>query len=75
MTGMMIGLCSTFVGSYIATAFVKANTTPLITLLVSGAAMALFDTLAKRTKAAWLENFSLSLSMLLGMAAAVLVNL
>ncbi|MDY5907636.1 MAG: DUF5058 family protein, partial [Bullifex sp.] len=75
MTGMMIGLCSTFVGSYIATAFVKANTTPLITLLVAGAAMALFDTLAKRTKAAWLENFSLSLSMLLGMAAAVLVNL
>ena len=75
MTGMMIGLCATFVGSYIATAFVKANTTPMITLLVAGAAMALFDTLAKRTKAAWLENFSLSLSMLLGMAAAVLVNL
>ncbi len=75
MTGMMIGLCATFVGSYIATTFVKANSTPLITLLVSGAAMGIFDTAAKKTHAAWLDNFSLSLSMLLGMAAAVVVNL
>ena len=75
MTGMMIGLCATFIGSYIATAFVKANSTPLITLLVSGAFMALFDTVAKKTGSSWLDNFSLSLSMLLGMAAAVLVNL
>ncbi|MGN0907533.1 MAG: DUF5058 family protein [Bullifex sp.] len=75
MTGMMIGLCATFIGSYIAAAFVKANSTPLITLLVSGACMALFDTAAKKTGSSWLDNFSLSLSMLLGMAAAVLVIL
>lgn len=75
MTGMMIGLCATFVGSYIATAFVKANSTPLITLLVSGLFMALFDYLSKKFSTSWLENFSLSLAMLAGMFAAVIANL
>ena len=75
MTGMMIGLCATFVGSYIATTFVKANSTPLITLLVSGLFMALFDTLSKKYNVTWLENFSLSLAMLFGMFAAVVSNL
>ena len=75
MTGMMIGLCSTFVGSYIATAFVKANSTPLITLLVSGLFMAIFDTTAKKYKVSWLENFSLSLAMLFGMISAIIANL
>lgn len=75
MTGMMIGLCSTFVGSYIATAFVRANSTPLITLLISGIFMAIFDTIAKKYEVSWLENFSLSLAMLFGMFAAVIANL
>jgi hypothetical protein len=75
MTAMMIGLCATFIGSYTATAFVKGNITPIVTTLVSGAFMLLFQSLSKNEKLSFLDNFSLALSMLFGMAAAVVVEL
>lgn len=70
MTAMMIGLCATFVGSYIAKAFVQSNITPVVTVVVSAVFMALFEYLSKKTKASWLDSFALALSMLAGMAGA-----
>jgi hypothetical protein len=42
---------------------------------VSAAVMALFVYLAEKKNMAWLESFSIAGSMLIGMAAAVLVRL
>ena len=72
MVAMMIGLCSTFVGSYIAGAIVNKNLVPFITVLVSALFMAIFELLSKKHKA--FENFSLAISMLLGMTGAVIVS-
>lgn len=71
MTAMMIGLCATFIGSYIARGVVYKEVLPVVTFLVAGLFMAVFEHLGK--KWSWLESFSLALSMLLGMAAAVLI--
>ena len=49
--------------------------TPLVVVAVSAAAMALFVYLAEKKNMAWLESFSIAGSMLIGMAAAVLVRL
>ncbi len=70
MTAMMIGLCATFVGSYIAKAFVQSNITPVVTVVVSAIFMAIFEYLSKKTDASWLDSFALALSMLAGMAGA-----
>ncbi len=73
MVAMMIGLCSTFVGSYIADMIVNADLVPVITVVVSALFMALFETLGRKFKI--FENFSLALSMLLGMCGAIVVSL
>ena len=69
----MIGLCSTFVGSYIAEAFVSVNLVPVITVIVASLFMALFELVSRRHKV--FENFSLALSMLLAMIGAVVVSM
>ena len=82
MTAMFIGLVSAYIGSYIG-AFVSGeglftcvgDWTPLVVVAVSAAAMALFVYLAEKKNMAWLESFSIAGSMLIGMAAAVLVRL
>ena len=38
-------------------------------------AMAVFEYLIVKKKMEWLENFSIAVSMIIGMAAAVLINL
>ena len=48
---------------------------PLVVVVVSGAAMAGFVWLAEKKQLAWVDSFSVAGSMLLGMAAAVLVKL
>ena len=73
MVAMMIGLCSTFVGSYIAEAFVSVNLVPVITVIVASLFMALFELVSRRHKV--FENFSLALSMLLAMIGAVVVSM
>ena len=73
MVAMMIGLCSTFVGSYVADAVVTKDLVPFFTVLISALFMALFELLSKRFKV--FENFSLALSMLLGMTGAVVISL
>ena len=82
MTAMFIGLVCAYVGSYIG-AFVSGeglftctgDWTPLIVVAVSAAVMALFVYLSEKKNMAWLESFSIAGSMLIGMAAAVLVRL
>ena len=82
MTAMFIGLVCAYIGSYIG-AFVSGeglftctgDWTPLIVVVVSAAVMALFVYLSEKKNMAWLESFSIAGSMLIGMAAAVLVRL
>ena len=79
MTAMFIGLVSTYIGSYVGT-FISGEGTlkfqgSLIPLLVAGVgciAMAGFIWLEKKKNLPWLEGFSISGSMLIAMAAAVL---
>ena len=72
MVAMFIGLCTAYISSYIG-GFVSDTTNylPLLTAGVAAAVMAVFTSLAKRFK--WIENFDVALSMLIAMAAAVLV--
>lgn len=82
MSAMFIGLVSAYIGSYIGS-FASSkglftfggDWTPLVVVAVSGAVMALFIWLAKKPKFAFVENFSVALSMLCGMTAAVVINL
>jgi hypothetical protein len=48
---------------------------PVLVFLVSMVSMAAIDWLIKRTRWRWLENFQLSLSMIIGMMTAVLLGL
>ena len=82
MTAMFIGLCSAYLGSYLG-AFVSKNGiftfsgsyVPIVVAAVSGAVMALCLWLSKKPRMAWLDSFSVALSMLCGMASAVVCNL
>lgn len=82
MTAMFIGLCSAYLGSYLG-AFVSKNGiftfsgsyVPIVVATVSGAVMALCLWLSKKPRMAWLDSFSVALSMLCGMASAVVCNL
>ena len=82
MTAMFIGLVSAYIGSYIGT-IVSGNGLfaftgdwlPLAVAVVSGLVMAVFIWLAEKKNAAWVESFSIAGSMLVGMAAAVLLKL
>lgn len=81
MTAMFIGLVSAYIGSYIG-GFVsgkglfsfKGDFIPLIVVVVSALVMALFVFLAEKKKAAWVDNFAIAGSMIVGMASAVLVG-
>lgn len=75
MTAMFIGLCATFVGSYVGKFFVKGDVLSISTALFSALVMAVFQFLIKKKGYAKLENFSLALSMLFGMCFAVLLNM
>lgn len=81
MAAMFIGMVSAYIGSYVG-AFISGqgvfsfagDWTPLIVVLVSALAMALFTYLAEKKGIAWLDNFSIAGSMLCGMVAAVLIG-
>ena len=82
MTAMFIGLVSAYIGSYIG-GFASGgglfsfsgSFIPLIVVFVSGLVMAGFIYLAEKKNLAWVESFSIAGSMLIGMAAAVVVKL
>lgn len=78
MTAMFIGLVSAYIGSYIGSFTsheglftFNGNYMPLIVVAVSAAVMAIFEYLSSKKKFAWVDNFSIAASMLVGMAAAV----
>ena len=73
-TAMFVGLCATFVGSYVGKA-VHEDVLPLIVALVAGAVMAVFEYFIQKKGKAVLENFSLAASMLAAMAFAVVFGL
>ena len=81
MTAMFIGLVSAYIGSYIG-GFVSGNGLftftgdfkPLIVALVSAGVMALFTFFVEKKKAAFLDSFSIAVSMLLGMLSAIGVD-
>lgn len=82
MTAMFIGLVSAYIGSYIG-GLISGNGLftfsgdwmPLLVVAVSGLVMAGFVYLAEKKRQAWVESFSIAGSMLVGMAAAVVVSL
>ena len=83
INSLFMGMIATFLGS-IVTPQVKAfilnpgalsALTPIFVLLASAGLMALFTWLSKEYKRiAWLDNFSMALSMVLGMGLAVLLQ-
>ena len=68
-TALFVGLCATFVGSYVGRA-VHADWMPLAVALIAGAVMGVLEYLTHKKGMVWLENFSLAASMLAAMAAA-----
>ncbi len=79
ITAMFIGLVAAYTGSYIAELIqlkggelvITGNYLPIVTLIVSAIAMAVFTFFAEKKKMVWLDNFSIAGSMLVGMAASV----
>ncbi|MBE6757098.1 MAG: DUF5058 family protein [Ruminococcaceae bacterium] len=83
MTAMFIGLITAYLGSYVGTLLqlksgtlvVTGNYLPLVTLAFAALAMAVFTFFSEKKKVAWLDNFSIAGSMLVGMTAAVIVGI
>ena len=83
MTAMFIGLITAYTGSYIAqliqiqngTLTVTGEYLQLVTFAFSAIAMGIFTYFAEKKKMAWLDNFSMAGSMLVGMTAAVLCGM
>lgn len=78
-TAMFIGLCAAYIGSYIGKVLPTAGEyydyMPLLTALVAGGVMAIFEFFVQKKNMKTLENFSLAASMLIAMIAAVVVQL
>jgi len=83
MTAMFIGLITAYTGSYIGQLIqlkdgaitVTGQYLQLVTFAFSAIAMAIFVHFAEKKKMAWLDNFSIAGSMLVGMAAAVICGM
>ena len=83
MTAMFIGLITAYMGSYVGTLVqlkggaltLTGEYLPLVTMAFAALAMWAFTWFAEKKKMAWLENFSIAGSMLVGMAAAVVCKL
>ncbi len=83
MTAMFIGLITAYTGSYIGqliqlqngTLVVTGQYLQIVTFVFAAFAMAVFTYFAEKKKMAWLDNFSIAGSMLVGMAAAVICGI
>ena len=81
MAAMFIGMVSAYIGSYVG-GFVSGgglfsfggSWTPLVVVLAAALAMAVFTYFSEKKGMAWLDNFSIAGSMLIGMLAAVLIG-
>lgn len=76
-TAMFVGLCAAYIGSYIGKAVPREGSDwmPLFVAAVAAAVMAVFEYFIQKKGKAALENFSLAASMLIAMAAAVVVQM
>lgn len=76
-TAMFIGLCGAYIGSYVGKAVPRegSDVMPLIVAAVSAVAMAVFEFFIQKKGKTVLANFSLAASMLIAMAAAVLIQM
>lgn len=83
MTAMFIGLITAYTGSYIGqfvqlqngSLVITGQYLQIVTFIFAALAMAVFTYFAEKKKMAWLDNFSIAGSMLVGMAAAVLCGI
>ena len=76
-TAMFVGLCAAYIGAYIGQAIPRAGSDimPLLVAIIAAIAMAVFEYFIQKKGKLVLENFSLAASMLIAMAAAVLINM
>lgn len=82
LVAMFVGMCSSFIGSYVAMFLsgaisgnlTKASYIPLLTAVISALVMILFEYLVKKKGIKVLEDFSLAASMLVAMAGACLIS-
>ena len=73
---MFVGLCAAYIGAYIGQAIPRAGSDimPLLVAIIAAIVMAVFEYFIQKKGKLALENFSLAASMLIAMAAAVLIN-
>ena len=76
-TAMFVGLCAAYIGSYIGKVIPRdgQDVMPLFVAVVAALVMAVFEYFIQKKGKAALENFSLAASMLVAMAAAVLLQM
>ena len=76
-TAMFVGLCASYIGSYIGKVFAPndGDWMPLIVAAIAGLCMAVFEYFTQKKNMKVLDNFSLAASMLIAMAAAVVIQL
>ena len=76
-TAMFVGLCAAYIGSYVGMMIPGQyyDYMPLFTAVVAAVVMAIFEFLIQKKNMAVLENFSLAASMLIAMAASVVLQL
>lgn len=76
-TAMFVGLCAAYIGSYIGKLVPGeyADGMPLFVAVVAAVCMAGFEYLIQKKNKKVLENFSLAASMLVAMAAAVVLQM
>lgn len=76
-TAMFVGLCAAYIGSYVGKAIPRegSDVMPLVVSIIAALSMAGFEYFIQKKGKAQLENFSLAASMLIAMAAAVVISL
>ena len=74
---MFVGLCAAYIGAYVGKAIPRegSDIMPLIVAAVAAVIMAIFEYLIQKKDKKVLENFSLAASMLVAMAAAVVISM
>ena len=76
-TAMFVGLCASYIGSYIGKVFAPNDRDwmPLVVAAIAGLCMAVFEYFTVKKDMKVLDNFSLAASMLVAMAAAVIIQI
>ena len=75
-TAMFVGLCAAYIGSYIGKAIPRegSDIMPILVAVIAACIVAVFEYFIEKKGKAFLENFSLAASMLMAMAAAVVIQ-